>query len=232
MVLPVALRPLHHPLQGGSRPLLGDDEPVDGRPGPDHAPARSEADGCRPKRSSRTPPRERAERPADGRRRPRPRSRAREAVSAGPPRRCGGRRRGRDGELRTPALGGIAESSRRTGETVGEAKWIGAARARAAAFRGSSGTGHVRGAISEDSAGCSASARRPARVVAASTRSSPARAGCAGRGPSGGGTVGLPRSSATCSQEIATRSGAECRIDIEERDESIAARSRVAMSPS
>src|SRR3954449_8308384 len=37
------LHPVHHQLQGRARPLLDDDQPVDGRPGADHAPADAEA---------------------------------------------------------------------------------------------------------------------------------------------------------------------------------------------
>ena len=47
MVLPVALRPLHHQLPGRPDALLADDEPVDDRPGPRHPPADAEARAAR-----------------------------------------------------------------------------------------------------------------------------------------------------------------------------------------
>ncbi len=44
----VPLHPLHHQLQGRPRPLLGDDEPLDGRSGRRHPPARATDEGDPP----------------------------------------------------------------------------------------------------------------------------------------------------------------------------------------
>jgi YidC/Oxa1 family membrane protein insertase len=54
---PDRLHPVHHQLQARPRPLLDDDEPLDGRPGPDHAPLMPRPQAPE-KRSSRTPPKE------------------------------------------------------------------------------------------------------------------------------------------------------------------------------
>ena len=47
MVLPVAVRPVHHQLPGRPDALLADDEPVDDRPGARHPPADAEARAAR-----------------------------------------------------------------------------------------------------------------------------------------------------------------------------------------
>ena len=71
-------------LPGGPRPLLGDDEPVDGRPGPRHAPARAahaarrdrrrEGAGARSRRRTTAATAPARSRPSRSRRRPRSRS--------------------------------------------------------------------------------------------------------------------------------------------------------------
>ena len=113
------LRVLHREVPGRARPLLGDDQPVDGGPGADHAAA--DAEDRPPRRSA---PRGR-----------RPRTRGTAAGTARSPSRPGGRRspraatsrRARCGARRKPA-GARAMSAEQltveaTGETVGEAKW-------------------------------------------------------------------------------------------------------------
>ena len=65
MVLPLVFVPFVAQLPGRPRPLLGDDEPLDGRPGARHAAAGPEAPPPpTQKRSSRTPAK--AEREHDG----------------------------------------------------------------------------------------------------------------------------------------------------------------------
>ena len=60
-------------LPGRARPLLGDDEPVGGRPGPDHAAADAEDAGAVAEAHSRTPPKARAGRRATAAKQSRPR---------------------------------------------------------------------------------------------------------------------------------------------------------------
>ena len=94
MVLPLVFITRHRALPDRPRHLLGDDEPVDGRPGPRHAPARARTTAAAapagPKRSSRTP-RRRATATGNGAKtapsRSRARSRAAGARSRASPRR-------------------------------------------------------------------------------------------------------------------------------------------------
>ncbi len=90
LVLPVRLHPVHHQLPGRSDDLLGDDEPLDGGPGPRHATALSRDPLLEmPKKSSRTPakraePRDDAAREGQARPRRRPRTKTPPATPDGP----------------------------------------------------------------------------------------------------------------------------------------------------
>src|SRR5439155_24555600 len=107
---PVLLHPVHHPLPGRSRPLLDDDEPLDGGAGTDHPPVDPQgrpagssealvANGAERDRRGRNPA-DRGADPAEGSRGP---AASREAEEEGKTLM----------ELQVEA----------TGETVGEAKW-------------------------------------------------------------------------------------------------------------
>ena len=122
MVLPLVFITVvaHFPI--GPRHLLGDDEPVDGRPGPRHPAARAEdrrpaADGARSaRRGRRRRPTARRRQRRDGEPR-RSRSRSAKPRRAAQPRRVKRKKGGTAGGERAQVR------SRRPGETVGEAKW-------------------------------------------------------------------------------------------------------------
>ena len=170
MVAAAGLHHRHRALPGRPRPLLGDDEPVDGRPGPRHAPARAEDARAEPgpKRASKhaAADDEPQAATASAAARSRRRSRAPAAAEAGEAR-------------RRAARGGERASSRveATGETVGEAKWKRAARARAPRAGARQGRGSVPGALG----GRARPARRRLRAGARARERRPRRRPAGGR---------------------------------------------------
>ena len=111
------------------------------------------------------------------------------------------------------------------GETVGEAKWM-ALRELERRFPGLARDSVTFQVISEGQRGLLGVGTSPARVVASfdpSTSPPPAPRSAGRAAERLAGRVGLLRSSTTLLAEIARALGAECRIDVEERDGSIAA---------
>ena len=142
-------------LPGRPRPLLGDDEPVDGRPGADHAPARAEDAGAASveKKSSRTPPQDDGDGGGNGAKRepdaPKPApARIAAAAAQGAP----------EEEGRRPAVSERRSTVEATGETVGEAKWAALRELELRHPGARQGGGAVRGRLPRASAACSASA--------------------------------------------------------------------------
>ena len=120
------------------------------------------------------------------------------------------------------ASGGVVVEAE--GETVGEAKWM-ALRELERRFPGLARDSVTFQVISEGQRGLLGVGTSPARVVASfdpSTLPPPAPAPPAER-PSGGGDSGPAALVHDLLAEIARALGAECRIDVEERDGSIAA---------
>ena len=167
------VRPGDHPLPGRPAHVLDDDQPLDDRPGHRHPAADAQArtsteafvsdraEGGAAAATERAGGGAEAEAGAGGRR---------------PPRRVSARSEGRAMTVTEPL------SVEATGETVGEAKWAGAARARAARAGLDKAAVQLPGRSPRASAACSASAMR---LPAWSRRWTPPRrgtaAGCAGR---------------------------------------------------
>ncbi len=114
MVLPLVFLTVVSQVPHRPRPLLDDDQPVDGRPGPDHPPADAEARLC--VAAALRPEAELAERTCAGRGRER-QDRAAAAAEAGSERPAARQEEGRLAEVSHEV------SVESTGETVGEAKW-------------------------------------------------------------------------------------------------------------
>ena len=199
------LRRLHHQLPDRPADLLGDDEPLDGRPGPDHAPARPE-DARAVARS-----RARSRRPSDGgngakREPPKPKP----APAAAPQQRQVRRRK----KGRPPVSPDDPLSVEVTGETVGEAKWL----ALRELERIAPGLDKAAVRFQVRLRGRARPARRRLRAGPrrrdAPTRSAGARGSRATRAPP-------PRTPGPCSSGSSARSAFACRIEVDETDDEI-----------
>ena len=194
---------LHHrrrALPDGPRPLLGDDQPLDGRPGLDHPPARAEDAAARAvrRRSAHVagPRGERAGR-RDAATAPREARRCAEAQAAGAaqPRRVKRKKGGAP-----PVTGELTVEA--TGETVSEAKWK--ALRELERLAPSLDKDAVRFQVLDGgpTAACSASATTPARVLATAA----ADAAEAGRGARRRTRASSQRACASCSSTSRPRS--------------------------
>ena len=176
------LRLRHRALPRRPRPLLGDDEPLDGRPGADHAATVTKTPAPAPeRRSSRTPPKDdgaSGNGASPSRRAPKPAPSARSGRRA----RCGARRSDEPEMSDRPDRRGDRGDGRR-GEVGG------VARARAAPSRARQGGGAVRGGLG-----------RRARHARRRLRAGPGRRASAGRGAADGA-----RPSSTRATRPATR---------------------------
>ena len=199
-----ALRQLHRQLPDRAAALLGDDEPVDGRAGPHHAPARAEDAGAvAVQRASRKPPRSRTAATARRSRPPAPKPAA--APPAAPQQRAGeaARRRARGGERRRAALrrgdgrdGRRGEVGRRCASSSALLPGIDKAAVRfqvvSEGERGLLGVGYEPARVRRDGR---PAAPWPSRRARATTRARP------------------PRMSASCSSASPPRSASPAEID-------------------
>ena len=205
---------LHHgdrALQGRARHLLGDDEPLDGRPGPRHAPARA-ADGRavrrRWPRSARRDARDGANGDAANGS-TRPSSSDAEAAAAGadpaPP--------GEAEQGPRPAVSG-ERTVEATGETVGGGEVAGAARARAARAGARQGRGPLPGRSRRASAGLLGVGYTPARVDG-DRGCRPRRSAAASR-ERPDESEPRPAPPRRCSTQVAAALGVRCRVEVDE----------------
>ena len=171
MVMPLVLRLRHRALPGRARPLLGDDEPVDGRAGADHA-ATGRADAGAGTRAAQLAD------AAEGRRLERQRREPRGAVSEACPVGLAAASPGAaQEEAHEPEMSELGGPDGRGDRGDGRRGEVGgAARARAAASRARQGRGAVRGRR-----------RRRARDPRRRLRAGPRGRASAGRGRGGGG---------------------------------------------
>ena len=195
------LRVRDRALPGRPRPLLGDDEPLDGRAGADHAAARAEdaASASSRRRARRTPPKDDGS-SGNG---AKPRARRAEAragaVAAAAAQGARGRRRPGGGERATLTV-------EATGETVGEAKWA-ALRELELRHPGLDKSAVRFEVVAEGERGLLGVGYEPARVLA----HLPAEAAGGGRRRrERAGGRGARCSSRACSTRSASRAGSTC----------------------